>query len=309
MSMSQQLVTAKNSEIQIDDNTFLVLKQTLYKEAKSDASIHMVIGYCVGRNIDPLLKAVHIVPMWNKDKQANEDVIMPGIGLYRIIAARSGQYAGMSEPVFGPPITEKVGSVTITYPEWCMVTVKKFIQGHIVEFPAKEYWIENYASVKKADPTPNYMWQKRKYGQLAKCAEAQALRKAFPEVGHDYTYEELQGKTFDNGEEFKKSFDVVKSLPVKQAVVEQEAEEYDFDIAVEDINGCLDFSELTKVYTAHFMEAKKRRDVNARSKLVTAYAKKKSSLESFLTANQDIKEFLNEYDATTGEVENMETAQ
>lgn len=305
MSMSQQLATtAKNSEIQIDDRTFLVLKNNLYKEAKSDESIKMVFNYCTSRNIDPLLKAVHIVPMWNKNTGKEEDTIMPGIGLYRIIAARSGHYAGMSEPTFGPMVTDKVGSITITYPEWCMVIVKKFIQGHIVEFPAKEYWIENYAG-KGKDPTPNAMWQKRKFGQLAKCAEAQALRKAFPEVGYDYTYEELQGKTFDHEDEPKKSFDVVRPLTVKQIINEPvDLEEYDFDKAVIEMDGCLTFEELTKVYTAHFMEAKKRRDVGARSKLVSAYAKKKSSLESSdaLASEKDIQEFLEEYDSSTGEV-------
>jgi hypothetical protein len=29
---------------------------------------------------------------------------------------------------------------------------------------------------------PNAMWRKRFHGQLAKCTEAQALRKAFPEI-------------------------------------------------------------------------------------------------------------------------------
>ena len=39
------------------------------------------------------------------------------------------------------------------------------------------------------------MWRKRAYGQLAKCTEAQALRKAFPEFsGGQATAEEMEGK-------------------------------------------------------------------------------------------------------------------
>ena len=39
------------------------------------------------------------------------------------------------------------------------------------------------------------MWKKRPYGQLAKVAEAQALRMAFPQFSAGYTMEEMQGKT------------------------------------------------------------------------------------------------------------------
>lgn len=299
MSMSQQLVTAtaQNQDIQIDDQTFLVLKNNLYKEAKSDDSVRMVINYCAARNIDPLLKVVHIVPMWNSKTGQSEDTIMPGIGLYRIIAARSGQYAGLSEPVFGNPITEKIGSVSITYPEWCMVTVKRLIHGHVVEFVAKEYWIENYASFKKTDPTPNTMWQKRKYGQLAKCAEAQALRKAFPEVGHDYTYEELQGKTFDNDDENKKQLDVVRSLPLKQVTSNVETVEYDHDVfmeAVNEINNCKNESELRTVFTSAYKNPKIVCNLQAKNNLVKVKDERKVKITQ--------EEFLAEYDADTGEV-------
>jgi hypothetical protein len=41
------------------------------------------------------------------------------------------------------------------------------------------------------------MWRKRTFGQLAKCAEAQALRKAFPELCAALTAEEMDGKTLD----------------------------------------------------------------------------------------------------------------
>jgi hypothetical protein len=41
------------------------------------------------------------------------------------------------------------------------------------------------------------MWKRRPYAQLAKCAEAQALRKAFPEIGAQPTADEMEGKEFE----------------------------------------------------------------------------------------------------------------
>lgn len=183
-----------------------VLKNSLYPGAR-DESIKLVIGYCKASGLDPMQKPVHIVPMsvstgkkdgngW--DIKEMRDVVMPGIGLYRTQAARSGEYAGVSEPEFGDDITETIGETTITYPKWCKVVIKRQMRnGTIVEFAAKELWKENYATKSAKSAEPNAMWKRRPYAQLAKCAEAQALRKAFPEFGAQPTADEMEGKSFD----------------------------------------------------------------------------------------------------------------
>lgn len=43
------------------------------------------------------------------------DVVMPGIGLYRIQAYRSGDYAGANEPEFGPDVTQTLSGVEVTF--------------------------------------------------------------------------------------------------------------------------------------------------------------------------------------------------
>jgi phage recombination protein Bet len=202
-----------------------VLQTSLYPGAKLE-SIRMVLGYCKAAGLDPMQKPVHIVPMkvstGEKDERgwdikADRDVIMPGVGLYRTQASRSGQYAGVSDPEFGP--TKKLAYVTerwvdndsgrgrskisaeahIEYPEWCRVSVTRIVGGEPREFSAREYWLENYATKGSSSDEPNAMWKKRPFAQLAKCAEAQALRKAFPEMtGSQPTAEEMEGKTFDD---------------------------------------------------------------------------------------------------------------
>ncbi|AKJ28763.1 phage recombination protein Bet [Caldimonas brevitalea] len=179
-----------------------VLASSLYPGAAPE-SIKLVIGYCKAAGLDPMQKPVHIVPMWDGKAKRMRDVVMPGINLYRTQAARSGQFAGMSEPEFGPDVTQNVGGVTITFPDWCRVTVKRALaDGRIAEFTAREYWIENYAvkGGQEKSTAPNAMWQKRPRGQLAKCAAAQALRIAFPEIASQATAEEMEGKSLQSDE-------------------------------------------------------------------------------------------------------------
>lgn len=174
-----------------------VLQTSLYPGAATE-SIKMVLGYCKAAGLDPMQKPVHIVPMWDSKAGQMRDVVMPGVNLYRTQAARSGECAGVTEPEFGPDVTEEIGGQRITFPQWCRVTVSRRLPtGEIVNFTAREFWKENYAvkGGKEKSIAPNAMWTKRPYGQLAKCAEAQALRKAFPEIASQPTADEMEGKT------------------------------------------------------------------------------------------------------------------
>ncbi|MFM4851188.1 phage recombination protein Bet [Aeromonas caviae] len=188
----------------IDEPTWNALCNTIYPGANPD-SVVMAIDYCKARGLDILLKPVHLVPMQVTDARSKEkvwrDVPMPGIGMYRIQADRSGNYAGADEPVFGPDVTEEFqdpynqsAKIKVTYPQWCKYTVFKMVNGQRVAFHALERWKENYATQSGKTECPNAMWRKRPYAQLAKCTEAQALRKAWPEIGSEPTAEEMEGK-------------------------------------------------------------------------------------------------------------------
>ncbi len=184
--MSQLSIVEPKSPIpslDVSENDLIhVMENSVYPGAARE-SIKVAIDYCRAAKLDPLQKPVHIVPMWDDKLKRMRDVIMPGINLYRIQAARSGGYAGVSEPEFGPDVEENLGGVKITYPAWCKVTVKRRLAtGEIAEFSAKELWKENYSTKSKDSLAPNKMWARRPYAQLAKCAESQALRKAFPEI-------------------------------------------------------------------------------------------------------------------------------
>ncbi len=185
------------AKTQSDDALVDVLRSSFYPEA-SPESVRLVLGYCRAANLDPMKKPVHIVPMWNRQSKSMKDVVMPGIGLYRIEAARTGEYIGKSEPEFGPDITRKLSGVEVTFPSWCRMTVQRLVQGRVCDYTAKEFWLENYATAGKESEAPNTMWKKRPYAQLAKCAESQVLRMAFPEqTGGTNTADEMEGKSFE----------------------------------------------------------------------------------------------------------------
>jgi phage recombination protein Bet len=195
VSTKTDLVPAIN-----EDEAVRVLQASLYPGARPD-SIKLVLAWCRATGRDPMKKPIHIVPMKVKDQQTGRwewrDVLMPGIGTYRSDAAKTGTYAGKDEPEFGPDKRGDVDGCELTYPEWCKVTIKRIVAGQICSWTAKELWLENYASGAEGKGV-NAMWRKRPYGQLAKVAESQALRMAFPdETGNTYTSEEMEGKHFE----------------------------------------------------------------------------------------------------------------
>jgi phage recombination protein Bet len=212
---SNTLVPIPSLEL-AEDELVKVLESSVYPGA-THGSIQLVVAVCRAAHLDPLQKPFHIVPMDVKvktpdgDKYEKRDVIMPGIGLYRIQAARTGQYAGKSLPEFGSmrKLTwsveyedehraQRTRDEEFEYPEWCEVTVYRIVGGVKCAFSAREYWLENYATTSRNSKVPNAMWRKRKMGQLAKCTEAQALRIGFPETGSQPTMEEMMGKVLDD---------------------------------------------------------------------------------------------------------------
>lgn len=297
MALANQVMNKPVNDLAVistDANTFRVLQETLYP-GSTDQEVSMILGYCKARKIDPILKPVHLVPMSvktdKKDKEGKyvyerKNVIMPGIGLYRIDASRSGQYAGVSEPEFGEEVTKEFGDKSkrrVTFPKWCKITVKKIIaDGSIAEFTAKEFWLENYASKSKFDDTPNDMWDKRAYGQLAKCAEAQALRKAFPDVvGNEYTKEEMEGKTLfheDKPRNSNHTYDHVRAEVPAQTPAPVQAHEIDKDLM--DISWADSVDHLKEIYSTaykYWMNLKHKENM---AKLVEAKDKKLVELET-----------------------------
>lgn len=213
----------------IDVTSFRALIDAVFPTATSTDSVFLALAYCKARNLDPFKRVIHIVPIWDKNRGCMVDTIWPGIGELRTTAHRTGLYAGKDETVFGPDVTQQVGRIEMTFPAWAQVTVYRMVGSVRVAFSgAKVRWLETYAVRKRDDDSPNQMWEDRPYGQIEKCAEAAALRAAFPEeIGGDLIDDEVQGKhTLDSS--LSRAPVVVDHSTSKSAALARQLEDHKF---------------------------------------------------------------------------------
>ena len=128
--------------------------------------------------LNPL--AMEIYPQIRTDRKTNDRVmsIATGINGYRVLADRTGAYAGNDDPTFDD---EKLPTVAT-------VTVYKVVGGVRCAFTATARWDQYFPGEHMG-----FMWRKMPHLMLGKVAEALALRKAFPAaIGGIYTDTEME---------------------------------------------------------------------------------------------------------------------
>ena len=137
----------------------------------TDDELKLFLHVADKAELDPLQRQIYFI------KRGTKMTIQTGIDGFRTIADRTGQYVGSDDPVF---------SGNGKFPEKATVTVRKVVQNIVGEFSATARWTEN-----KPDKN-SFMWDKMPYTMLGKCAEALALRKAFPaQLSGLYTDDEM----------------------------------------------------------------------------------------------------------------------
>jgi phage recombination protein Bet len=200
-----------NQIYELSEQSWKVLTEVTFPTAKTPEAIMMALDYCRIRKLDIFKKPVHIVPMWSAALGRNVETIWPSITEIQTTASRTGLWAGMDRPVWGPDVTRtftgrykddneqwQETSVTVTFPEWVAVTVYRIVSGKRCAFTEEVYWLEAYSTAGgKNSQIPTAMWIKRPKGQLAKCGKAASLRAAFPEEC-GYAAEEMDGKSIDD---------------------------------------------------------------------------------------------------------------
>lgn len=166
-----------------------LIKRTVAKGA-SDDELRMFIQVCKGANLNPFLKQVHLIPRWDSKAGKEMRTIQVSIDGFRAIAESSGAYAGNDDAIFEGETDIEYGEKKnkITVPLKATVTVYKMVEGQRYSFTATARWTEYYPGAKMG-----FQWHIRPYLMLGKCAEALALRKAFPKLlSGMYAQEEME---------------------------------------------------------------------------------------------------------------------
>lgn len=150
--------------------------------------------------LDPAKREIYAIFRNTKQKDGTwkpRMSIQTGIDGLRVIAERSGRYAGSKEPEFDYDADAKIlvnmSGTQQPVPNKARVTVLKLVGGQIVETTRSARWLEYYPGEANGS-----MWRKLPETMLAKVAEAQALRAAFPNAMEGlYIEEEMQQADVD----------------------------------------------------------------------------------------------------------------
>lgn len=172
-----------------------LIKRTICAGATDD-ELALFIKVAERTGLDPFARQIHAVKRWDSDKGMNVMSIQVGIDGFRLIAERTHRYAGRLGPYWcgedGEWLMDDKGRprpwLRADPPSAAMVGVRH--RDYVEPLYAIATW-KSYVQTKKGGVV-THMWATKGDLMLGKCAEALALRGAFPaELSGLYTDDEM----------------------------------------------------------------------------------------------------------------------
>lgn len=191
---SEALVPVEHNELTLPGNLTReqidLLKKTICKGA-TDNDLQLFTNVCNSMRLNPFARQIYAVQRYDSKSGSNTMTIQISVDGLRVIAQRSGVYAGQVGPLFCGadgewkdvwlddnhfPVAAKVGVLRRDFQQPLWAVAK---------------WTSFAATDKQGGLMP--MWAKMPDVMLGKVAESQALRRAFPaELSGLYSPEEMQ---------------------------------------------------------------------------------------------------------------------
>ncbi len=172
-AMGTQVVEKKRRESYFNDEETNIIRHVIAKDL-NEHEFKMFLYICVRHHLDPLAKQIYAV------KRGDQMTIQTGIDGFRLIAERTGKYAPGRATEFAYDESKRLISAT--------AYVKKKVGNDWHEVSATAFMTE-YTTNKNT-------WSKMPHVMLEKCAEARAIRRAFPsDTSGLYTDDEMDQAT------------------------------------------------------------------------------------------------------------------
>lgn len=231
-----------------------------FANGANDAEFSALMETARVRGLDPFKKQVFFVKRWDSQKRCEVWAVQISIDGLRGLAERTGRYDGQDEPEYVYDAEKRLTA--------CKVRVYR--KDHSRPSVGVAFFAE-YAQTTKEGKLTKF-WAQMPHVMIAKCAEALAIRKGFPEdTSGLFTEEEMahddSGRVGFDGE----IVDMSAPAPESGEVADPHRQDRELDTIKFDLDACTDASEV-ETLLAKLVDAKLPKDHPRRRELMAAYA-------------------------------------